>query len=147
LLCRRRNHTPAAFNPRIPHPLEKSACNYDYIASIWREFSYYFQENDFYIGVQTKRGCPHNCCYCIYTVVEGKQVRINPADEVVKEMRQLYDRGIRNFWFTDAQFIPTRKFINDVEELLEKILAMLDERYPIGLPVFVPIISLRNCAI
>ncbi len=24
---------------------------------------------------------------------------------------------------TDAQFIPTRKFINDVEELLEKILA------------------------
>jgi len=38
-------------------------------------------------------------------------------------MRQLYDRGIRNFWFTDAQFIPTRKFINDVEELLEKILA------------------------
>lgn len=112
--------------PRLIHesptPLEKSACNYDYIASIWPEFSYYFQENDFYIGVQTKRGCPHNCCYCIYTVVEGKQVRINPADEVVKEMRQLYDRGIRNFWFTDAQFIPTRKFINDVEELLEKVL-------------------------
>jgi radical SAM superfamily enzyme YgiQ (UPF0313 family) len=106
-----------------PTPLEKSACNYDYIASIWPEFSYYFQENDFYIGVQTKRGCPHNCCYCIYTVVEGKQVRINPADEVVKEMRQLYDRGIRNFWFTDAQFIPARKFIDDVEELLEKILA------------------------
>ncbi|ELS48780.1 radical SAM superfamily protein [Microcystis aeruginosa FACHB-905 = DIANCHI905] len=73
--------------------------------------------------MQTKRGCPHNCCYCIYTVVEGKQVRINPADEVVKEIRQLYDRGIRNFWFTDAQFIPARKFINDVEELLEKILA------------------------
>ncbi|MFN9671339.1 MAG: B12-binding domain-containing radical SAM protein, partial [Microcystis sp.] len=113
--------------PRLIHesptPLEKSACNYDYIAGIWPEFSYYFQENDFYIGVQTKRGCPHNCCYCIYTVVEGKQVRINPADEVVKEMRQLYDRGIRNFWFTDAQFIPARKFIDDVEELLEKILA------------------------
>ncbi|MGB7520427.1 MAG: radical SAM protein, partial [Spirulinaceae cyanobacterium] len=59
----------------------------------------------------------------IYTVVEGKQVRINPADEVVKEMRQLYDRGIRNFWFTDAQFIPARKFIPDAIELLEKILA------------------------
>ncbi|MGB5968146.1 MAG: photosystem II high light acclimation radical SAM protein [Spirulinaceae cyanobacterium] len=106
-----------------PEPIEKSACNYDYIAKIWPEFSYYLQENDFYIGVQTKRGCPHNCCYCIYTVVEGKQVRINPADEVVKEMRQLYDRGIRNFWFTDAQFIPARKFIPDAIELLEKILA------------------------
>lgn len=106
----------------FPTPLEKSACNYDYIQTIWPEFAYYFQENDFYIGVQTKRGCPHNCCYCVYTVVEGKQVRINPGSEVVKEMRQLYDRGIRNFWFTDAQFIPARKFIDDAEELLQKII-------------------------
>jgi radical SAM superfamily enzyme YgiQ (UPF0313 family) len=107
----------------FPTPVEKSACDYDYIQSIWLEFDYYFTESDFYIGVQTKRGCPHNCCYCIYTVVEGKQVRINPADEVVKEMRQLYERGIRNFWFTDAQFIPSRIFLDDVEELLEKIYA------------------------
>jgi radical SAM superfamily enzyme YgiQ (UPF0313 family) len=105
-----------------PTPIEKSACNYDYIHSIWPEFQYYLQDQDFYIGVQTKRGCPHNCCYCVYTVVEGKQVRINPADEVVAEMRQLYDRGIRNFWFTDAQFIPARKFIDDAVELLQKII-------------------------
>ena len=104
-----------------PTPIEKSACNYDYIATVWSEFDYYLQDNDFYIGVQTKRGCPHNCCYCVYTVVEGKQVRINPADEVVKEMRQLYDRGIRNFWFTDAQFIPAKKYIPDAIELLQKI--------------------------
>ncbi len=105
-----------------PTPVEKSACNYEYISTIWSDFQYYLQEQDFYVGVQTKRGCPHNCCYCIYTVVEGKQVRINPADEVVKEMRQLYDRGVRNFWFTDAQFIPARRFIDDAIELLQKIL-------------------------
>ncbi len=104
-----------------PTPIEKTACNYDYIESIWPEFNFYLQEQDFYIGVQTKRGCPHNCCYCVYTVVEGKQVRINPADEVVAEMRQLYDRGIRNFWFTDAQFIPAKKFIADAVKLLQKI--------------------------
>jgi radical SAM superfamily enzyme YgiQ (UPF0313 family) len=111
--------------PRLIHeqptPLEKTACNYDYIETIWPEFNYYLQEQDFYIGVQTKRGCPHNCCYCVYTVVEGKQVRINPSDEVVAEMRELYSRGIRNFWFTDAQFIPARKFIDDAVELLQKI--------------------------
>jgi radical SAM superfamily enzyme YgiQ (UPF0313 family) len=106
-----------------PAPIEKTACNYDYIDRIWPEFGYYLQDRDFYVGVQTKRGCPHNCCYCVYTVIEGKQVRINPADEVVAEMRQLYDRGVRNFWFTDAQFIPARKFMDDAEELLEKILA------------------------
>jgi len=38
--------------------------------------------------------------------VEGKKVRLNPVQEVVSEMRQLYDRGVRGFWFTDAQFIP-----------------------------------------
>ena len=106
----------------VPAPIEKTACHYDYIATIWPDFDYYFQSQDFYIGVQTKRGCPHNCCYCIYTVIEGKQVRINPADEVVAEMRQLYDRGIRNFWFTDAQFIPARRFIDDAIELLQKVL-------------------------
>lgn len=105
-----------------PANIEKTACNYDYIETIWPELQYYFQDQDFYVGVQTKRGCPHNCCYCIYTVIEGKQVRINPADEVVAEMRQLYDRGIRNFWFTDAQFIPARKYIDDAVELLQKIL-------------------------
>jgi radical SAM superfamily enzyme YgiQ (UPF0313 family) len=105
-----------------PAPIEKTACNYDYIQSIWNEFEYYLQAQDFYVGVQTKRGCPHNCCYCIYTVIEGKQVRVNPADEVVAEMRQLYDRGIRNFWFTDAQLIPARKYIDDVVELLQKVL-------------------------
>ncbi len=106
-----------------PAPVEKAACDYDYIETIWPEFEYYFQTQDFYIGVQTKRGCPHNCCYCVYTVIEGKQVRINAADEVVAEMRQLYDRGVRNFWFTDAQFIPARKYIDDAVELLQKILA------------------------
>jgi radical SAM superfamily enzyme YgiQ (UPF0313 family) len=105
-----------------PAPIEKSACNYDYIQSIWPEFAYYFESDDFYVGVQTKRGCPHNCCYCVYTVIEGKQVRINPIDEVVQEMRQLYDRGIRNFWFTDAQFIPARRYIDDAKELLRKII-------------------------
>ena len=112
-----------------PTAIEKSACNYDYIESIWSEFNYYLQEQDFYIGVQTKRGCPHNCCYCVYTVVEGKQVRINPADEVVAEMRQLYDRGIRKFWFTDAQFIPARKFMDDAVELLEKNSRFRDDGY------------------
>ncbi len=113
--------------PRLIHeqptPMVKTACDYDYIGQIWPAFDYYLQEDDFYLGVQTKRGCPHNCCYCVYTVVEGKQVRINPAAEVVKEMRQLYDRGIRNFWFTDAQFIPAKVFIDDVVELLEAIAA------------------------
>ncbi len=106
-----------------PAGLEKSACNYDYIASIWPQLDWYLDGGDFYVGVQTKRGCPHNCCYCVYTVVEGKAVRINPVEEVVAEMRQLYDRGVRGFWFTDAQFIPARRYIDDAKDLLRAIQA------------------------
>jgi radical SAM superfamily enzyme YgiQ (UPF0313 family) len=112
--------------PRLIHeqptPLVKTACNYNYIQQIWPALNYYLQDPDFYIGTQTKRGCPHNCCYCVYTVVEGKQVRVNPAAEVVAEMRQLYDLGVRNFWFTDAQFIPAKGFIDDAIALLQAIL-------------------------
>ncbi len=100
----------------------KTACNYSYIASIWPQFNWYLEGGDFYIGVQTKRGCPHNCCYCVYTVVEGKQVRVNPVKEVVNEMRQLYNLGVRNFWFTDAQFIPAKRYIEDAKELLRAII-------------------------
>ena len=107
-----------------PNNLIKTACDYSYIGSIWDQLNWYLDGGDFYIGVQTKRGCPHNCCYCIYTVIEGKKVRINPVEEVVKEMRQLYDLGVRSFWFTDAQFIPARGHINNAKELL---LAILEE--------------------
>ena len=106
-----------------PAPLPKTACNYNYIETIWPAFNWYLEGGDFYVGVQTKRGCPHNCCYCIYTVVEGKQVRLNPVEEVVAEMRQLYDRGVRGFWFTDAQFIPARRYISDAKELLRAVLS------------------------
>ncbi len=99
----------------------KTACDYSYIASIWPQLNWYLEGSDFYIGVQTKRGCPHNCCYCVYTVVEGKQVRVNPRKEVVDEIKQLYKLGVRNIWFTDAQFIPARRYIQDAKELLQTL--------------------------
>ncbi len=107
-----------------PNNVFKTACNYKYIQSIWPEFQWYLEGGDFYIGVQTKRGCPHNCCYCIYTVIEGKKVRINPVNEVIEEIKQLYNLGVRGFWFTDAQFIPSRGHIQNAKEILQ---ALLDE--------------------
>jgi len=67
-----------------PSGTVKTACNYKYIKSIWPEFDWYIEGGDYYVGVQTKRGCPHNCCFCVYTVVEGKQVRVNPVNEVIR---------------------------------------------------------------
>ena len=99
----------------------KTACNYKYIKSIWAEFDWYIEGGDYYVGVQTKRGCPHNCCFCVYGVVEGKKVRVNPVNEIIEEMKQLYEMGVRGFWFTDAQFIPTKNHIQDAKLLLQAI--------------------------
>ncbi len=99
----------------------KTACNYKYIKSIWVEFDWYIEGGDYYVGVQTKRGCPHNCCFCVYGVVEGKKVRVNPINEIIEEMKQLYEMGVRGFWFTDAQFIPTKNHIQDAKLLLQAI--------------------------
>ncbi|MDC3093976.1 B12-binding domain-containing radical SAM protein [Prochlorococcus sp. AH-716-M10] len=99
----------------------KTACNYKYIKSIWGEFDWYIEGGDYYVGVQTKRGCPHNCCFCVYGVVEGKKVRVNPVNEIIQEMKQLYEIGVRGFWFTDAQFIPTKNHIKDAKLLLQAI--------------------------
>ncbi len=99
----------------------KTACNYKYIKSIWAEFDWYIEGGDYYVGVQTKRGCPHNCCFCVYGVVEGKKVRVNPVNEIIQEMKQLYEMGVRGFWFTDAQFIPSKKNIQDAKLLLQAI--------------------------
>ncbi len=104
-----------------PSGTTKTACNYKYIKSIWAEFDWYIDGGDYYVGVQTKRGCPHNCCFCVYGVVEGKKVRVNPVNEIIEEMKQLYEMGVRGFWFTDAQFIPTKNHIQDAKLLLQAI--------------------------
>jgi radical SAM superfamily enzyme YgiQ (UPF0313 family) len=43
-------------------PLEKIACNSASIETIWPQLGWYLDAGDFDVGVQTKRGCPHNCC-------------------------------------------------------------------------------------
>ena len=48
----------------------------------WRAFSpaYYQNRNRYvaFMGVETKRGCPNNCRYCLYPVLQGRR----PASQV-----------------------------------------------------------------
>lgn len=54
------------------------------------------------IGIETKRGCPFHCAYCVYPKLQGSQIRCRPPREVVDEMEQLHkEHGIGRFHFTD----------------------------------------------
>ncbi len=76
------------------------------------------------IGVQTKRGCPHNCLYCLYGFLEGRQVRRREPDRVVREIEAYHTRwGVKRFWFADAQLLSDASDEDHLHEILEGIRA------------------------
>lgn len=73
----------------------------------WRAFDPvdYRQRNRYvaFMGVETKRGCPNNCRYCLYPVLQGSRVRLRSPESIVDELEVLHhDFGIESVHFTDA---------------------------------------------
>lgn len=65
----------------------------------------FYWEKSGMLNVQTKRGCPFNCVYCTYPVIEGRKVRTLDPDKIVSTLKDLYyKRGIDYVFFTDSVF-------------------------------------------
>ncbi len=57
------------------------------------------------VNLQTKRGCPFSCIYCTYPLLEGREVRLRKAGEVVREIEQLSrEEGLDYIYFVDDIF-------------------------------------------
>ena len=55
--------------------------------------------------IQTARGCPSNCVFCLTPEISGKRVRFRSPENVLAEMTECYDRhGIKNFFFKADTF-------------------------------------------
>ncbi|KJS17119.1 MAG: radical SAM protein [Peptococcaceae bacterium BRH_c4b] len=72
------------------------------------------------IGIETKRGCPLNCTYCVYPQLQGKKLRCRQTDGVVDEIEFLHkEYGIKDFHFNDPVVnIPS----GHLEEICREIL-------------------------
>ena len=104
-----------------PALLDALTVDLPYLTSIFPQHREYQGES---IGVQSKRGCPYDCAFCLYPYIEGKRVRYRPPSMVVKDISQHYHQwGTRRFWFTDAQFITGKEAYPQCTEILERILA------------------------
>ena len=104
-----------------PALLDALTVDLPYLTSICPQYREYLGES---IGVQSKRGCPYDCAFCLYPYIEGKRVRYRPPPMVVKDISQHYHQwGARRFWFTDAQFITGKEAYPQCIEILERILA------------------------
>jgi len=63
-----------------------------------------------FVGVQTKRGCPFKCSYCIYPQLEGKRYRLRPSEAVADEVEIVFRQSkMRHFFFVDSVFNDPRK--------------------------------------
>lgn len=103
--------------PANPVPAGDIHIDYNYITSIFPEAVSYFGET---IGVQTKRGCPYHCEFCLYPYIEGDHVRYRDPEAILGEIDYLYTHwNTRKIWFADAQFIPGSASIPHCTTLLE----------------------------
>lgn len=69
-------------------------------------------------GVQTQRGCPLQCCYCTYPMIEGARSRFRSGEEVAAELGHLAGSGVRYVFIVDSVFNSRAEHVADVCEAL-----------------------------
>jgi len=70
----------------------------------------------------TSRGCIYNCAFCSSTHFWGRHYRVRSAENVIKELSELYDKGIRQFDFIEDNFIV------DKERMIKICQWMIDKK-------------------
>ena len=68
-----------------------------------RSVEYYLRAGGM-MNLQTQRGCPFNCCYCTYPLLEGRRSRRRAGAEVAAEMETMSRLGARYVFIVDSVF-------------------------------------------
>jgi len=61
-------------------------------------------DQDIWIPLQTRRGCPMNCSYCSTASIEGEVMREHSPEAVVEVVVRYVKAGFDQFYFTDNTF-------------------------------------------
>jgi len=59
---------------------------------------------DFWVPVQSRRGCPMDCSFCSTSAIEGRPIRMRSPDTVANWLEQLVTAGFCNIHFVDSTF-------------------------------------------
>ena len=69
--------------------------------------------------IQTARGCPSQCVFCLTPEISGKRVRFRSPQNVLEEMIECYEQfGIRNFFFKADTFTINAEWVKEMCELI-----------------------------
>jgi radical SAM superfamily enzyme YgiQ (UPF0313 family) len=78
------------------------------------------------LGVQTCRGCPHDCEFCDVTSLFGRRVRVKTVAQVLAELDSLFQLGWQDrVFFTDDNFIGNRAY---AKKLLKELISWNQSR-------------------
>lgn len=70
--------------------------------------------------IQTARGCPSKCVYCLTPTISGKTVRFRSPKNVFEEIRECYNvYGIKNFFFKADTFTINERWVLELCSLIE----------------------------
>lgn len=61
-------------------------------------------KSEFWVPVQTRRGCPLDCSYCSTSAIEGRDFRSHAPEAIAAWLEQLASSGFTNFNFVDNTF-------------------------------------------
>lgn len=71
--------------------------------------------------VMTGRGCSHECTFCASKKIWGRKVRYRSAENVVEEVKHVYDKfGTRQFYFIDDALTLNKNRAKKICDLLIK---------------------------
>lgn len=69
--------------------------------------------------IQTGRGCPSNCVFCLTPIISGRCVRMRSPQNVMDELTECYEvHGIKNFFFKADTFTIDPKWVKEMCELI-----------------------------
>lgn len=104
-----RQHTKSTQTPKIvSNPVSSHKKYLPPVKRGYIDYTNYFRpgyENFAGFGnVETKRGCPHKCVYCVEPGIKGRTVRIKQPEDVTQEVDWFLKKGITYFFLTDSEF-------------------------------------------
>jgi radical SAM superfamily enzyme YgiQ (UPF0313 family) len=69
-------------------------------------------------GIETSRGCPHSCSYCVSNLVFGNRLRVKSPERVVEEFERTARLGFREVLIQDDDFTLDRDRAARIFEML-----------------------------
>lgn len=86
----------------------------------WKKHQCVLGKENVVATIMSSRGCPYRCTFC-YKPLKARSWRFRSAENVVKEMEQCYNLGIKEIFFFDDNFsVDIRRVENICDALIRK---------------------------